>query len=88
MATGSSRSLVKNLGAVKKAEDRGTGTTAFEGTKGIHCNVQATYELTFKDSSTAINMVLTDGVTYPFNVINVKSSAGSAISAGDITLLY
>lgn len=88
MATGSSRSLVKNLGAVKKAEDRGTGTTAFEGTKGIHCNVAGTYELTFKDSSTAIDMVLTDGVVYPFNVTNVLTTAGAEIDAGDITLLY
>tara|TARA_R100001530_G_scaffold54173_1_gene39970 strand:+ start:428 stop:694 length:267 start_codon:yes stop_codon:yes gene_type:complete len=88
MGTGSSRSLAGNLGAVKKAEDRGTGTTAFVGTKGIHCNVADTYELTFKDSVTAIDMILTDGAVYPYNVTNVLTTASGAIDAGDITLLY
>lgn len=77
-----------SLAVVGKAEDRTTATTAFNATRGIHCNIADTYELTFVDSTTAVDMVLTDGVTYPFCVTNVLNTSSAAIDAGDITLLY
>jgi len=70
-----------------KAEDRGTGTDAVDKTRGIHCNVGDTYELTFNDGG-VIDMVLVTGLMYPYCVTNVLTTGSAAIDAGDITLLY
>ena len=87
MATFRDFSVQKASAPAVEASDRGTGTTAFAGTRAIHCNVADTYEVTFVGTGT-VDMALTDGVTYPFSVTNVLNTSSAAIDAGDITLLY
>ena len=69
--------------------DRGTGTGAFAPTKGIHCNKDGYYNLTFAGLSAAIPMFLVAGNAYQgYSVTNILTSGDAALSAGDITLLY
>ena len=87
MATFRDFSVQKASAPAVEASDRGTGTSAFAGTRAIHCNVADTYEVTFVGTGT-VDMILSDGVTYPFSVTNVLNTSSGAIDAGDITLLY
>ena len=71
-----------------KGEDRGTGTSAFNPTRAIHCNVTDAYEITFSSGSGVLDMELKSGTVYPFSVINILNTSSAAIDANDITLLY
>ena len=71
-----------------KATDRGTGTSAFDPTRAIHCNVTDEYQLTFSSGSAVILMQLKAGTVYPFSVTNVLNASGNAIEAKDVNLLY
>ena len=70
------------------AVERAANTTAFTQTRAIHCNTDATYEVTFSGDSSSVTMDLKEGVTYPFSLTNITDSTSSALSAGQITLLY
>ena len=67
--------------------ERGTGTSAFTRTKAIHCNTEGTYQLTFRDYATPVDVYLVQGLTYPFCITNALQSGGSALSSGDEIIL-
>jgi len=72
-----------------RAADRGTDTAAFAETRGIACNVAASYHVTFEeDGVTPVAMYLNKGIVYPFLITNILTTLDAALTAGDITLLY
>jgi len=88
MATFRDFSVQKASAPAVMAVERAANTTAFDQTRAIHCNTDATYEVTFSGDSSSVTMDLKEGVTYPFSLINITDDSGSALSAGQITLLY
>lgn len=81
--------LLQALHPYCRAADRGTGTAAFSATRGIQCNTAASYRVTFdEDGTDYVVMYLNKGIVYNFSITNILSSAGAALSANDITLLY
>lgn len=73
---------------LKRAVDRGTGTTAFSETRAILCNVDGQYQVTGSGNATAVTVQLVAGLVYPFQLTNILNSSGGALTAGDITLWY
>ena len=69
--------------------DRGTGTDSFRPVSSIHCNKDGYYRVTFSGNTTYATMFLVAGMTYnDWEITNILSNTGTALTAGDITLLY
>jgi hypothetical protein len=81
-------SVQRSTSPVVSATERAASTAAFDVTRAIHCNDDATYEVTFQADSSSVTMDLKEGITYPFALVNITDSSGSALTAGAITLLY
>ena len=81
--------LTQSVHPICRAADRGTGTDAFDATRGIQCNTAASYHVTFEeDGVTPVAMYLNKGIVYPFSITNILTTLDGALSAGDITLMY
>lgn len=81
-------SVQKSNSPAITALERAADTVAFDTTRAIHCNADATYEVTFQGDSSSVTMDLKEGLTYPFAIINITNDSSAALSAGQITLLY
>ena len=81
-------SVQRSASPAVTATERAADTNAFDVTRAIHCNEDATYEVTFQGDSASVTMDLKEGLTYPFAIIKITNSSSAALSAGQITLLY
>lgn len=81
-------SVQRSTSPAVTATERAADTAAFDVTRAIHCNEDATYEVTFQGDSASVTMDLKEGLTYPFAIINITDSSSAALPAGQITLLY
>lgn len=50
--------------------------TAFNLTRGIHCNEAGTIVVDFGGGATSISLVVAAGVTYPYRIVKVTSGTG------------
>ncbi|HNX38932.1 MAG TPA: hypothetical protein PKI15_11280 [Candidatus Cloacimonadota bacterium] len=69
--------------------DRGTGTADFAMARGFVLNVSSrALSVKLKEDAAGVVSYYIQGVQYMGAVINVLTSAGAALTAGDVTILY
>ena len=83
-------SLAPALSAVDAQDKSGAH---FDATRAIHVSAAATYRLYFASDNDLgdknyVSIYLNDGATYPYCIVNIKTSAGATVGDNDVTLLY
>ena len=82
-------SLAPALSAVDAQDKSGA---KFDATRAIHVSAAATYRVYFASdnvtSDSYVSIYLNDGATYPYCIVNIKTSAGATVGDNDVTLLY
>ena len=83
----------ESLAPALSAVDANSKSSAkFDATRAIHVSTAATYRVYFASdnitSDSYENLYLNDGATYPYCIVNIKTSAGATVGDNDVTLLY
>ena len=83
----------ESLAPALSAVDANSKSSAkFDATRAIHVSTAATYRVYFASdnvtSDSYVSIYLNDGATYPYCIVNIKTSAGATVGDNDVALLY